>query len=61
MQTIHPAIPEIAGVQVPTFSSGQQVRAEGLKNQAVEAATELVLTSKDEITISNDQDQDFGR
>jgi hypothetical protein len=61
MQTIHPAIHEIVGVQIPEFSSGQQVRAEGLKDQAVEAATELVLNSKEEVTISNDQDQDSGR
>jgi len=61
MQTIHPAIHEIVGVQIPEFSSGQQVRAEGLKDQAVEAATELVLNSKEEVTISNDQDQNSGR
>jgi len=60
MQTIHPTIREIAGVRIPDLSPGQQVRAEGLKDQAVEAATELVLNSQQEVTISNDQDQGSG-
>jgi hypothetical protein len=61
MQTIHPAIREIAGVQIPELSPRQQVRAEGLKDQAVEAATELVLNSQQEVSISNNQDQGSDR
>ncbi len=61
MERIQPAIREIAGVQIPGLPPGQQARAEGLKDQAVEAATELVLNSKQEVTISNDQPQGSGR
>ncbi len=37
LERIHPAIREIAGVEIPELSPGQQARAEGLKDQAVEA------------------------
>jgi hypothetical protein len=54
LERIHPAIREIAGVEIPELSPGQQARAEGLKDQAVEAATELVLSSQEDVAISDD-------
>lgn len=55
LERIHPAIREIAGVEIPELSPGQQARAEGLKDQAVEAATELVLSSREDVAISDDE------
>lgn len=52
--TVHPAIREITGVDMLELPPGQRVRAEGLKDQAVEAATELVLNSQQDVTISDD-------
>lgn len=54
--TLHPAIQEIVGGESPELPPGQRVRAEGLKDQAVEAATELVLTSDQDVTISDEPD-----
>lgn len=54
LRTVHPAIREITGDEIPELAPGQRVRAEGLKDQAVEAATELVLNSQQEVTISDD-------
>jgi hypothetical protein len=56
--TMHPAIREITGADVPELPPGQQVRAEGLKDQAVEAATELVLSSREDVEIHDDSPVD---
>lgn len=55
LERINPAIREIAGVPIPELLPNQRVRAEGLKDQAVEAATELVLNSQQDVTISEDE------
>lgn len=52
--TVHPAIRAITGADMLELPPGQRVRAEGLKDQAVEAATELVLNSQQDVTISDD-------
>ncbi len=57
METIRPAIRGIAGVQIPELPPGPRVRAKGLKDQVVEAATELVLNSQQQVTISDTQPQ----
>jgi hypothetical protein len=59
LERINPTIRDIAGVEIPELSAGQQVRAEGLKDQAVEAASELVLESRDEVTISDEEPPNF--
>jgi len=59
LERINPTIREIAGVEIPELSAGQLARAEGLKDQAVEAASELVLESRDEVTISDEEPPNF--
>lgn len=54
LDRINPAIREIAGVEIPQLPPGTEARAEGLKDQAVEAATELSLDSQAEFTISSE-------
>jgi hypothetical protein len=49
--SVNPAISEIAGVEIPALPSEHQARAEALKDQAVEAATEL----GPDVTISEDE------
>jgi hypothetical protein len=58
LERINPTIREIAGVEIPELSAGQEMRAEGLKDQAVEAASELVLESREEVTISEEEPPD---
>jgi len=47
LERIQGEIPEIAGVEISDLPPGQRARAEGFKDQAVEAAMELVLNSRE--------------
>lgn len=60
LEEIQPTIREIAGVEIPQLPTPQRVRAEGLKGQAVEAATELVLNSREEVRICDGELPDPG-